>query len=123
MPNESFWDDMIMGRSGVRTLEQVPGELLGARFGAEAAEFSGKVEDFGELDKAQRRSVKKSLRVMCREIQMGVAAAQRALVHGNLGADIRDVDRTGVVYGSDYIMTGPDGIHHEHASMCNGTGK
>jgi 3-oxoacyl-[acyl-carrier-protein] synthase II len=104
---ESFWDDMIMGRSGVRTLEQVPGELLGARFGAEAAEFSGKVEDFGELDKAQRRSVKKSLRVMCREIQMGVAAAQRALIHGNLGADIRDVDRTGVVYGSDYIMTVP----------------
>ena len=44
---------------------------------------------------------------MCREIQMGVAAAQRALVHGNLGADIRDVDRTGVVYGSDYIMTVP----------------
>ena len=49
-----------MGRSGVRTLEQVPGELLGARFGAEAAEFSGKVEDFGELDKAQRRSVKRA---------------------------------------------------------------
>jgi 3-oxoacyl-[acyl-carrier-protein] synthase II len=105
---ESFWDDIISGRSGIRTLKQVPGSLLGAEFGAEALDFTGDVDDFGELDKQQRRSVKKSLRVMCREIQMGVAAAQRALAHGKLSPESRDPDRTGVVYGSDYIMTVPN---------------
>lgn len=117
---DRFWDEMISGRSGVRPLEQVPGEILGARYGAEAADFSGKVEDFGELDKVQRRSVKKALRVMCREIQMGVAAAQRALTHGNLGPEARDVDRTGVVYGSDYIMTVPSEFVTSMRQCANG---
>lgn len=102
-----FWDRIIAGETGVRQLKQVPGDVLGTEFGAEASEFSGKIDDFGELDKQQRRAVKKGLRVMCREIQMGVAAAARALAHGQLGAEDRDVDRTGIVYGSDYIMTVP----------------
>jgi 3-oxoacyl-[acyl-carrier-protein] synthase II len=45
---------------------------------------------------------------MCREIQMGVAAAQLALADAGLKPGAYDPDRTGVAYGSDYIMTMPE---------------
>jgi 3-oxoacyl-[acyl-carrier-protein] synthase II len=45
---------------------------------------------------------------MCREIQMGVAAAQRALQDAGLSTGVIDADRAGVVFGCDYIMTRPD---------------
>jgi 3-oxoacyl-[acyl-carrier-protein] synthase II len=116
---EQFWSDMIGGRSGVRRLKQIPGEVLGAEFGAEAQEFSGEIESFGELEVALRRSIKKNLKVMCREIQMGVAAAQHALTQAKLDVASRDVDRTGVVYGSDYIMTGPQEFIKAMALCCD----
>jgi 3-oxoacyl-[acyl-carrier-protein] synthase II len=45
---------------------------------------------------------------MCREIQMGVAAAQRAMTDAGWNDHPLDPDRTGVLYGSDYILTTPD---------------
>ena len=46
---------------------------------------------------------------MCRECQMGVAAAQLALADRRLVADGRlDPERIGVVFGSDYMLTLPD---------------
>ena len=39
---------------------------------------------------------------------MGVAAAQRALSDAGLSPANIDPDRTGCIYGSDYIMTQPD---------------
>lgn len=45
---------------------------------------------------------------MCREIEMGLAAAQKALQHAGLGPENRDPDRCGVIFGSDYILTRPE---------------
>ena len=45
---------------------------------------------------------------MCRESQMGVAAAQRALADAGLAAGEFDPERIGVVFGSDYMLTLPD---------------
>jgi 3-oxoacyl-[acyl-carrier-protein] synthase II len=75
---------------------------------AEASDFGGEIEDFGTLQKDQKRTIRKGLKVMCREIQMGVAAAQRALNDAGLSLGDYDSDRTGVVYGSDYILTEPE---------------
>ena len=44
---------------------------------AEARQFRGAIEDFGPLEKEQSKAIRKGLKVMCRECQMGVAAAQR----------------------------------------------
>src|SRR5690606_575474 len=52
--------------------------------------------------------IRKGQKIMCREIEMGVAAAQLALSDAGLGSEQRDRDRTGVVYGCDYIMTLPE---------------
>lgn len=105
---ESLWDAVTTGRSGVRALDRLPGALLRMPCAAEARDFSGAIADFGSLDKEQTRSIRKGCKVMCREIQMGVAAAQRALAQAGLAAGSYDVDRTGVVFGSDYILSGPD---------------
>ncbi|MDZ4819184.1 MAG: beta-ketoacyl synthase N-terminal-like domain-containing protein, partial [Planctomycetota bacterium] len=51
---------------------------------------------------------KKALKVMCREIQMGVAAAQLAIHDGGLSADKMQPTRSGCVFGADYMMTMPE---------------
>ena len=78
------------------------------KYGAEARAFTGHIDDFGPLDPGIKKSIRKGLKVMCREIQMGVAVAQLALQDAGLRPGGYDVDRTGAVYGSDYIMTAPD---------------
>lgn len=96
------------GRSGVRTFTRVPTGVLPIDHGAEVWEFSGAIEDYGPLDKAMQRTIRKATKLMCREIEMGVAAAQLALHDAGLDADKRDRDRVGVIYGCDYIMTLPE---------------
>ncbi len=118
-----LWSAISAGRSGVRPLRSLPNDCLPVSVGAEAWDFTGAIEDFGTLDKQTVRSVKKGLKVMCREIQMGVAAAQRAIADADLTVDKRDPERTGVSYGSDYLMTVPEefilGVRH----CLNGEGE
>jgi len=105
---ESLWDALVQGRSGVRPLRSLPTAGLPISCGAEAWDFTGHISDFGQLEANQQKTIRKGLKVMCREIQMGVAAAQRALQDAGLRPGGYDCDRTGCVYGSDYIMTLPD---------------
>lgn len=102
------WQALQVGRSGIGPLRGIPVDALPVSFGAEAAQFSGAAEDFGPLDKQMTRTVRKATKVMCREIQMGVAAGQLALADAGLVPANRDPDRTGIIYGADYIMTTPD---------------
>jgi 3-oxoacyl-[acyl-carrier-protein] synthase II len=84
-------------------------------FAAEARGFTGDVEEFGPLHKEQKKAIRKALKVMCREIQMGVAAAQLAISDGGLGPGKYVPERTGCVFGADYMLTVPEefsaGIH------------
>lgn len=105
---EAVWESLVAGRSGVGPLQCLPSQSLPMHFAGEARGFTGDITDFGPLEKDQFRTIRKGLKVMCREIQMGVAAAQLALHDAGLKPGSYDVDRTGVVYGTDYIMTGPD---------------
>jgi 3-oxoacyl-[acyl-carrier-protein] synthase II len=78
------------------------------RFGGEIKSFTGDIENFGPLDKTLQRNIRKNLKVMCREIELGVAACQLALSHSGLSAEVRDPERTGIVFGCDYIMSRPE---------------
>ena len=104
----ALWESLATGRSGIRPLHCLPADSLPIPCAAEASDFVGKIDDFGPLHKDQKRTIRKGLKVMCREIQMGVAAAQLALNDAGLGPGDYDSDRAGVVYGSDYILTEPD---------------
>ena len=66
------------------------------------------IDDFGPLEGEKKKAIRKGLKVMCRESQMGVAAAQRAVPTPGLGDGQSDPERIGVVFGSDYMLTLPD---------------
>ena len=104
---EKLWEALAAGQSGVRELAAIPADPLPTRFGAEARDFTGSIDDFGPLDKALSRTIKKGLKVMCREMQMGVAVSQLALAHSRLDLAAADRDRIGIIYGADYMLTVP----------------
>ena len=112
---EQLWTALQDRRSGIGPLRSLPAGALPLRFGGEVTDFSGQIDDFGPLQPAQKKTIRKGLKVMCREIQMGVAAAQLALHDAQLDPATCDPDRAGVTYGADYIMTLPDefaaGVH------------
>jgi 3-oxoacyl-[acyl-carrier-protein] synthase II len=103
-----FWSSLYSGQSGIRPLTLVPTGSLPISSGGEATEFTGHITEFGKLEGRQKKAIRKGLKVMCREIQMGVAASQLAFQDAKLPFDSIDRERTGVVFGSDYIMTMPD---------------
>src|SRR5688500_13476195 len=83
---DQLWSALTAGVSGVAELRSVPGDSLRCPFGAECREFTGAIEDFGPLEKDLKRNITKGRKVMCREIQLGVAVAQRAMNNAGLAA-------------------------------------
>ena len=106
---QAVWDALANRRSGVRTLQAVPPDHLPIDGAGECWDFqTSDIGAFGPLEKKKQRNIKKNLKVACRDIQMGVAAAQLAMNHAQLEDGSYDPQRTGVVYGSDYMMTVPE---------------
>src|SRR5687768_7370934 len=73
---EALWEALAARRSGVGPLESVPTDYLPMSFAGEAREFTGRIEDFGPLEAEQKKAIRKGLKTICREAQMGIAAAQ-----------------------------------------------
>ncbi len=105
---DSLLQSLHDGTSAVGPFREIPLGVLCTDFGAEARDFTGEISDYGPMDKKLQRTIRKGSKVMCREIEMGVAVAQLALNDAGLDMDSRDRDRTGVVYGCDYIMSLPE---------------
>ena len=122
---EDLWAGLVEGRSGVGPLESFPCAGLPLHHAAEARGFTGDIDNFGPLDGERKKAIRKGLKVMCRESQMAVAAAQRALHHSGLfAADVPagsvQPERFGCVFGSDYMLTLPDDFTASVAK-CRGT--
>jgi 3-oxoacyl-[acyl-carrier-protein] synthase II len=96
------------GTSGVARLASAAPHNLPMSYAAEARGFTGSIDDFGPLEAETKKAIRKGLKLMCRESQMGVAAAQRAINDAGFGQGGLDPDRSGVVFGSDYMLTVPD---------------
>ncbi len=105
---EALWQNVQAGRSGISPIEALPASALPVKFGAEVKDFTGAIEDYGPLDAQLKRAIKKNMKVMCREIEMGVAVSQKALVHSGLALGSHDPERIGVLFGCDYILTRPE---------------
>lgn len=103
---EALWNSLGSGTSGIGLLNRVPSEHLTTDIGGECRDFNGDIADFGEVEKKLKRNIKKSLRLMCREIQLGVAAAQLAIADAKL-EDFYEPSQIGTMFGSDYIITEP----------------
>src|SRR5687768_1591126 len=96
--NKAFWRSLMEGRSGVGLLRSVPSQNLPTRHSAEVLDF----------DPQTYWPQKKSLKVMSRAIQLGVAAGGLAMQDARLEAGDVDPDRLGVVYGAGRLSTTPE---------------
>lgn len=90
---EAFWTSLLAGRSGVRRSAMLAEIDFPVQIAGEVADFDGK----------QFVTPRKSLKVMCREIQFAYAAAQLAMQDAGLAAGTFDHDRTGCVLGCDML--------------------
>jgi 3-oxoacyl-[acyl-carrier-protein] synthase II len=105
---EALWSALAVGQSGVAPVSLLPAERQPLKFAGEARQFTGEIEDFGPLEKERKKSIKKGLKVMCRETRMAVAAAQLALADAGFAEASPDPEMSGVVLGSDYMLTMPE---------------
>jgi 3-oxoacyl-[acyl-carrier-protein] synthase II len=95
--NDRFWDSLVHNRTGIDFLQSMPGDGLPSAFGAE-------VRDFNPVDYLRE---KKFVKVMCRDIQLGVASSNLAVKDAKVAAGDIDPDRFGVVYGAGRMTCHP----------------
>ena len=105
---DAFWSAVRAGQTGVHRMEPFAGAPAILPWAAEAREFRGVIADFGELPPPTRKAIRKGLKLMCREIAMGVAVSQLALQHASLDLSVWDPERVGVVFGCDHIVADPE---------------
>lgn len=91
--NEAFWASLREGKSGV-------GRLTAFDICDTPYKLAAEVKDF---DSKRWVKPRKSLKVMCRDIQFGVAAAEIARDDAQLDVEAVDRDRFGVVFGADMM--------------------
>ena len=117
---DALWQALLAGQSGVAPLASLPPLDGNVHFGGEATEFSGAIGNFGALRKDQKKAVRKAFKVMCRETMMAVSAAMQAVADAGYVAPEQgdpeqeggrmDPERSGVVFGSDYMLSPPDDL-------------
>ncbi len=90
---EPFWSALCQGRSGVGRIRQIDASHLPIQIAAE-------VDDFDPKAYVRPR---KALKVMCRDAQLGVAAAILACQDAGISSGAVDPQRLGIVLGADRI--------------------
>ncbi|MGE3314630.1 MAG: beta-ketoacyl synthase [Planctomycetaceae bacterium] len=100
---ERFWESLSSGKSGIGPLSVNPAMAAPHNVGAEVRDFTDATAKSDYL-KSQRRSIK----VMCREIQLGVTSASLALSNSALDPETVDHERFGIDFGANLMFTPPE---------------
>jgi 3-oxoacyl-[acyl-carrier-protein] synthase II len=93
----AFWDALVSGRSGVRTIQSFDPTGL-------PTTMAGEVRDY-DARKFVPTSQRKNLKIMARDIQLAVGAAKLALEDTGLLEQRPDPDRIGVEFGAGMICS------------------
>ncbi len=104
---EQFWDNLLRGHSGIDFLRAFPNLDLPSKLAAEITDF----------DPIKYLRHKKLLKVMSRDIQLGVSSANLAVEDARLGEGWVDPDRLGVEFGAGRISITPAEFV-EAAAVC-----
>ena len=97
---EAFASAMEKGVSGVREIEAFSAKAL-------PVQFAGQVRDFEPKRYIKQR---KSLKLMSRDIEMGVSAANLAMEDAGIEPGTVDPERLGVDFGADMLRTTPEDL-------------
>lgn len=108
--SDPFWGALVAGQSGIKTLTRLNTAGLPVRFGGEISDFEPK------------RFIRpiKSLKVMCRDIQLGVAAAGMAIERAGIAPDCVQPERVGVVFGADSMPCEPHEVAEAYRACIVG---
>ncbi|MFQ5732099.1 MAG: beta-ketoacyl-[acyl-carrier-protein] synthase family protein [Planctomycetaceae bacterium] len=105
----TFWQSLVEEESGISWLDDAANVGDGARvFGGAVRDFAGTIDDFGELEPRTKKAIRKALKVMNRETQLALAAAQHAVADSRLAEAGFDPERVGVCFGADNVSILPD---------------
>jgi 3-oxoacyl-[acyl-carrier-protein] synthase II len=110
---EAFWENLIHGRSGIDLFSQFSSHSL-------PVHVAGEVKDF---DPQKHIPQRKSLKLMCRDIQLGVAAALMAVRDAAIEPGAVDPTRLGVEYGASLMFTNPEEMGLPVAACLDETGR
>lgn len=102
---DEFWKNLSAGKSGIREIGLLPYSPVPRHIG-------GEVPDFNPSAFTKTREQKKAIRVMCREIQLGFAAATLALEDAAIREGEGGVapERLGVEFGANLMLSPPDDL-------------
>src|SRR5437764_1146124 len=99
----AFWAALTAGRSGVRPLSHPGASELPVRFAGEVPGFDAKKVLSGKEER-------KSLKMMARTVQMGVACAKLAFADAGIDRAKLDSTRFGIEIGASLIPTDLDDL-------------
>ncbi len=109
---DAYRASLEQGQSGIAPYEQFDGSHMPVTFGGEVNDYEAK----------QFVKPRKSLKVMCKEVRMGVGSASMAMAQAGLEKGAGNRDRFGVVFGSE-MHYGDTEDTIDVCSECNDNGK
>jgi len=115
-----FWESLRDGRTNGDVGCEVDSSADALTSGV--ADFSGTIDDFPGVPDAKRQSVRKALKLMNRETQMGVAAGQQALADSGAMGQF-DPERFGVCFGADNVSVMPEDFQRGIAACSSEAGE
>lgn len=105
---DAFWQNLVSGRTGIDFLRAFPSEHLPSKIAAEISNF----------DPLEFVHQKKFLKVMSRDIQLGVSASCLAMKDAGLSCGEVAPERLGVTFGAGRISTTPQELF-DAVSNCS----
>lgn len=100
---DEFWNSLGAGKSGIAPIEFLA-------YSPVPRQIAGEVRGFNAAKYAKTKEQKKSIKVMCREIQLGVASASLALDNAGVGEDSVAPERLGVDFGANLMFSPPEDL-------------
>ncbi len=99
---DAFWNSIAAQKSGVSKIERLSATAV-------PGNIAGEVKDFTEetAKKVYLKDQRKSIRIMCREIQVGAASANLAVANAGLDLPALDHDRLGIEFGANQMLSPP----------------
>jgi 3-oxoacyl-[acyl-carrier-protein] synthase II len=100
---DAFWSSLQQGKSGITPVSMFDCSII-------PGGVAGEIKDFTDesAKKIYLKSQRKSIKVMCRDIQLGVASASLAIDDSKLDLEKVDHERVGVEFGANLMLTPPE---------------
>lgn len=104
---DEFWSNLSSGKSGIKPIQLLEASACPDNAGGEVSGFNAEtIKKLYLKEKEQRKSIK----VMCREIQMGSASALMAFDHAGLDSAQIDHARMGIDFGANLMNSPPEDL-------------